>query len=158
MTIECCNQTGMAWATGDLVYYVAISALVFFILGLLLGRRWKGPAQGGQRPAFRNRPFQGGGAAAVRRDGPAEIYVGNMSLEMTREDVAQEFGKFGKVQNIRLIVKHGEKKAFGFVDMPVPAEAEAAIRALHGKDVKGSVMEVNIAKSPRGQRHMRRRR
>ena len=156
MTIVC-NQMGMAWTCWDLVYYVAIGALVFFVLGLLLGRRWQGPGQAAIRSAFRKRPFQGG-APAVRRDGLSEIYVGNLSLEMTRDDVAREFGKFGSVQNIRLIAKHGEKKAFGFVDMPVAAEAEAAIQSLHGKEVKGSVLEVNIAKSPRGQRHMRRRR
>ncbi|MFO7536278.1 MAG: RNA-binding protein [Kiritimatiellia bacterium] len=85
-----------------------------------------------------------------------EIYVGNLSTDVTREELESEFGRFGKVINIRLITKHGESKSFGFVEMAVPSDAEAAIAALAGKDYKGNPLEVNIAKSPRGNRRHRR--
>jgi len=142
---------------GMVIAYGAIASLVFFIFGLLLGRRWRGAIRGG-RPAFAKKKFVAGNGDTSRKDGPAEIYVGNLSLDMTREDVEREFGRYGTVQNVRLITRQGEKKAFGFVDMPVPREADAAIQALHGREIKGSALEVNIAKSPRSHRHSRRRR
>lgn len=156
--ISSCCQTSLAWTNSGLVYYCAISALVFFIAGLLLGRRWKNPVNTGNRPVFNRKPAFQGQPSAPRRDGPVEIYVGNLSLDVVREDLEREFGRFGKVQNIRMIAKHGEKKGFGFVEMGILTEAEKAIKALHGQDLKGSVLEVNIAKSPRSHRRQNRRR
>jgi hypothetical protein len=141
----------------SLVYYCALSGALFFFLGLILGRRWKISHPSATRPAFRRPAFQGQ-SSTPRKDGPVEIYVGNLSLDVVREDLEREFGRFGKVQNIRLITKHGEKKSFGFIEMLVPSEADAAIQALAGKDLKGSTLEVNIAKSPRGHRRSNRRR
>lgn len=149
-----CESTVLNWS---LVYYCAISGALCFFMGLLLGRRWKMSPPSAMRPAFRRPGFQGQ-APMPRKDGPVEIYVGNLSLEIVREDLEREFGRFGKVQNIRLITKHGEKKSFGFIEMTSPSEADAAIKALAGKDFKGSELEVNIAKSPRGNRRSNRRR
>jgi RNA recognition motif-containing protein len=143
----------------ELVFYCAITGAMFFLLGLLLGRRWKtssGAPRFNRKPDFRKPAFPVK-AQPPRKDGPVEIYVGNLSLEVTKEDVEKEFSRFGKVQNIRLITKHGESKSFGFVEMAVPGEAEEAIKALAGKDFKGSPLEVNIAKSPRGHRRHHRR-
>ncbi len=91
-----------------------------------------------------------------RREGPAEIYVGNLSLDVTRDEIQREFGQFGKVLNIRLIAKRGEPKGFGFVAMEKQEEAEKAIQALHGRELKGSALEVNIARTPRARRNHRR--
>jgi RNA recognition motif-containing protein len=91
-------------------------------------------------------------------DGPVELYVGNLALEVTKEDVEKELSKYGKVLNIRLITKHGENKSFGFVEMASPGEADEAIKALAGKDFMGNDLEVNVAKSPRGHHHRNRRR
>jgi hypothetical protein len=149
-----CEWMTFNWS---LVYYCSISGALCFFLGLMLGRRWKLTPPPASRPAFRRPAFQGQ-APMLRKDGPVEIYVGNLSLEVVREDLEKEFGRFGKVQNIRLITKHGEKKSFGFIEMLVPSEADEAIKALAGKDLKGSELEVNIAKSPRGHRRSNRRR
>ena len=142
----------------------AITGLVFFILGLLLGRRWKSrPASVGynnRRPDFRKPAFQSKSPPPPppRKDGVVELYVGNLGLETTKEDVETEFGKYGKVLNIRLITKPGENKSFGFVEMGSANDADEAIKALAGKDFMGNALEVNVAKSPRGHHHRNRRR
>jgi RNA recognition motif-containing protein len=154
-----------------MMFYCSIFSAIFFLIGLLLGRRWKSRPVGGgyhnnnnRRPDFKRPAFQQGRPQQqqqqqppVRQDGPVELYVGNLALEVTKEEVEAEFGKYGKVLNIRLITKQGEDKSFGFVEMATPAEADEAIKAMAGKDYKGNALEVNVAKSPRGH-HRRRRR
>jgi RNA recognition motif-containing protein len=76
------------------------------------------------------------------------IYVGNLSREATEADLKQAFEAFGKVDTAAIIKDKvsGESKGFGFVEMPVPAEAQVAMIELNGKDLKGRPMTVNEAK------------
>ena len=73
-----------------------------------------------------------------------EIYVGNLSYDMTDEQLRAAFAKYGEVRRARVIEnRHTHKsKGFGFVEMCYRAQAEAAIRALHDKSVMGRRLRV----------------
>lgn len=78
-----------------------------------------------------------------------EIYVGNLSYDMNEAQMRKEFEKFGAVKSARIIANrfNHKSKGFGFVEMPNRPEAEAAIKALHDKDVLGRKLRVNEAKN-----------
>ncbi len=80
------------------------------------------------------------------------IYIGNLSYEVTDEDLKQAFGAFGQVESINIIKDKysGESKGFGFVEMPDKAGAQSAIEGLNGKDLKGRTLKVDEAR-PRAQ-------
>lgn len=87
------------------------------------------------------------------------IYVGNLSYSVTEEDLQNEFGAFGELASVNIIKDKftGRSKGFGFVEMPSNSEADAAIKALNGKDLKGRNIKVNPAKpSGSGGRQKRR--
>jgi cold-inducible RNA-binding protein len=76
------------------------------------------------------------------------IYVGNLSYEVTEEDLKQEFGTFGQVELVKIIQDNytGRSKGFGFVEMPNNSEAQAAIDGLKGKELKGRALNINEAR------------
>ena len=76
------------------------------------------------------------------------IYVGNLSRDVTEEDLREAFGAFGQVASVNIIKDKfsGEPRGFGFVEMPEKAEAQAAIAGLNGKDLKGQTLNVNEAR------------
>jgi len=76
------------------------------------------------------------------------IYVGNLSFEVTEEDLRQAFEGFGQVVSVTIIKDRysGESKGFGFVEMPAKAEAQSAITGLNGKELKGRTLNVNEAR------------
>lgn len=80
------------------------------------------------------------------------IYIGNLSYEVTEEDLKQEFEAFGEVSSISIIKDNysGQSKGFGFVEMPKLTEGQAAINGLNGKQIKGRPVTVNGAR-PRGE-------
>ncbi|KKL15765.1 hypothetical protein LCGC14_2502340 [marine sediment metagenome] len=77
-----------------------------------------------------------------------KIYVGNLSYEVTEEDLRQEFGAFGEVTSANIITDRdsGRPKGFGFVEMATKSEAEAAITGLNGKTLKERTIVVNEAR------------
>ena len=77
-----------------------------------------------------------------------KIYVGNLSYEVTEEDLRQEFGAFGEVTSANIITDKysGRPKGFGFVEMATKSEAEAAITGLNGKTLKERTIVVNEAR------------
>ncbi len=81
------------------------------------------------------------------------IFVGNLSREASEDDLKQAFQAFGEVATASIIMDKftRESKGFGFVEMPVKTEAEAAIAGLNGKDLKGRALTVNEAR-PREER------
>ncbi|NIN92457.1 RNA-binding protein [bacterium] len=88
------------------------------------------------------------------------IYVGNLSRDVTEEDLRQTFEAFGKVETVSIIKDKfsGESRGFGFVEMPAKAEAESAIADLNGKELKGRPIKVNEARPrPEGRRGRGRR-
>jgi RNA recognition motif-containing protein len=77
------------------------------------------------------------------------IYVGNLSFEVTDEDLREAFAEFGQVESAAVIKDRfsGKSRGFGFVEMPAKAEAEAAISGLDGSDMKGRALKVNEARA-----------
>lgn len=76
------------------------------------------------------------------------IYVGNLSREVTEKDLQQVFETFGQVTSAKIIKDKfsGVSRGFGFVEMPVKSEAHAAITGLNGKELKGQALTVNEAR------------
>ncbi len=86
-----------------------------------------------------------------------KLYVGNLSYSVRDDDLEQEFAPYGNVQSAKVIMDRDTQrsKGFAFVEMSSASEAEAAIQALHGKNLSGRDMTVNIARpmearAPRG--------
>ncbi len=81
------------------------------------------------------------------------IYVGNLSPDVTEDDLRQTFEAFGQVESANVIVDKfsGESRGFGFVQMPSKEEATKAIAEMNGKDLKGRALNVNEAR-PRVER------
>ena len=77
-----------------------------------------------------------------------KIYVGNMSYEVTEEDLRVTFGQFGQVESATIIKDRdsGQSKGFGFVEMSSKDEGQAAINDLNGKELKGRTLNVNEAR------------
>lgn len=88
-----------------------------------------------------------------------KIYVGNLAYSVTEEDLRETFAEFGDVESAEIIKDRfsGQSKGFGFVEMPDNSGADAAIKALNGKALKGRNVKVNQAQ-PKGSRPQRRRR
>jgi len=80
------------------------------------------------------------------------IYVGNLSRDVTEDDLRQAFEAFGEVSSVNIIKDRftGESRGFGFVEMPTKTDAEAAITGMNGQDLKGRAVNVNEAR-PRAQ-------
>ena len=77
-----------------------------------------------------------------------KIYVGNLSYEVTEENLRLAFEPFGQVESAIIIKdKHsGQSKGFGFVEMASKAEGQSAIDSLNGKELKGRALNVNEAR------------
>ncbi len=76
------------------------------------------------------------------------IYVGNLSSEVTEDELRLAFEEFGQVETAKIIKDKysGESKGFGFVEMPSKDEGQSAIDNLNGKDLKGKTLNVNEAR------------
>ncbi len=76
------------------------------------------------------------------------IFVGNLSREVTEEDLREAFGSYGQVDRVSILRDKftGEPRGFGFVEMASKAEAEAAIAGMNRKDLKGRSLNVNEAR------------
>ena len=76
------------------------------------------------------------------------IYVGNLSYEVTQEDLNSVFAEYGTVKRVQLPTDRetGRVRGFGFVEMGTDAEEAAAIDALDGAEWMGRDLKVNKAK------------
>lgn len=81
------------------------------------------------------------------------IYVGNLSYQVTQEDLTQTFAEYGTVKRVQLPTDRetGRFRGFAFVEMGTDAEEDAAIEALDGAEWMGRDLKVNKAK-PREER------
>ena len=77
-----------------------------------------------------------------------KLYVGNLSYEVSSEDLERLFQPHGKVVSTQVVSDRvtGQSKGFGFVEMSSNSEAQAAIEALNGKEHDGRALTVNQAK------------
>ncbi len=76
------------------------------------------------------------------------IYVGNLSFEVSEENLRQAFEAFGQVSSASIVKDKysGQSRGFGFVEMPDQSEAQTAIKNLNGKELLGRNMNVNEAR------------
>ncbi len=76
------------------------------------------------------------------------IYAGNLSYDVTEEDLQTAFAAHGQVESVNVIKDRfsGESRGFGFVEMPSKEEGMAAIEALNGTQIKGKSITVNEAR------------
>jgi RNA recognition motif-containing protein len=76
------------------------------------------------------------------------IYVGNLSYDVTEEDLSSVFSEYGTVKRVQMPTDRetGRMRGFAFVEMATEAEEAAAIDALDGAEWMGRDLKVNKAK------------
>lgn len=76
------------------------------------------------------------------------LYVGNLSFEVTQDDLKQVFAEYGTVNRVQVPTDRetGQLRGFAFVEMGAEAEEAAAIEALDGAEWMGRNLKVNKAK------------
>ncbi len=76
------------------------------------------------------------------------IYVGNLSYDVTQEDLGKVFEEYGGVKRVQLPTDRetGRSRGFGFVEMESEDQESSAIEALDGAEWMGRVMKVNKAR------------
>ena len=76
------------------------------------------------------------------------LYVGNISYEMSEDDLTSTFGKYGEVVSVKIINDKftGRSRGFGFVEINSDDGGKKAIEELNGKDIKGRQLVVNEAR------------
>ena len=119
---------------------LAATGLLGLVLGLIIAK-----SGCGRRSSSSSR-----GESESYGDGSCvEIYVGNLSYDMTEAQMRKEFERYGAVKSSRIITNrfNSKSKGYGFIEMPNRPEAEAAIKALHDKDIIGRKLRVNEAKN-----------
>jgi RNA recognition motif-containing protein len=77
-----------------------------------------------------------------------KLYCGNLSYNVSSNDLEQMFAEFGSVKSAEVINDRdtGRSKGFGFVEMQTDNEALAAIEGLNGRENDGRALTVNEAK------------
>lgn len=75
------------------------------------------------------------------------LYIGNLSHDVTDEDLRAAFEAYGKVTSAKVIKDNftGMSKGFGFVEIPNNSEADSAMKALNGEELKGMPIKVSEA-------------
>ena len=82
------------------------------------------------------------------------IYVGNLSFDVTEQDLQEIFEAFGEVTSVKIIKDKysGQSKGFGFVEMPKKADGESAITGLKDEELKERRLKVDEARPRSGGR------
>lgn len=81
---------------------------------------------------------------------PRKLFVGNLPFRMTDAELEEMFAPFGEIVSVKIITDRqtGRSKGFAFVEYAAEDAAEKAIEALHGQDVDGRALVVNVARPP----------
>ena len=142
----CMTSLSGNYEVGQILILILVWFLVGLLLGMRIGRNRAGRTGGDSSPRGSDRRAPKGPAGSP---GSVEIYVGNLAYDINDDELRKMFSEFGQVESIRVITNkfNGKSKGYGFVNMSDSAGAQDAIRALHGKDVKGRELVVNEAKS-----------
>lgn len=76
-----------------------------------------------------------------------KLLIRNLARVTTADEIKEMFEAFGRVQSCAVVMdnKTGVSKGFGFVEMPKPGEAKAAMKNLNGKEVAGNIIRVKKA-------------
>jgi RNA recognition motif-containing protein len=78
-----------------------------------------------------------------------ELYVGNLSYDLSEKELTKAFSAYGKVLSVRIIKNkfNNRSKGYGFLEMATQPGSDKAVKAMHGKEVKGRKLVVNEARS-----------
>ncbi len=81
------------------------------------------------------------------------LYVGNLAMEVTEEDLKANFSEVGKVVSVTVVKDKytGLSRGFGFVEMETEKEAQEAIQKFNGGQLLGKTLTVNEARPKRDQ-------
>ena len=73
-----------------------------------------------------------------------KLLIRNLTRTITEVELRELFESYGTVQSCTLVMdkETGGSKGFGFVEMPKPGEAKAAMKNLNGKDIEGNQIRV----------------
>ncbi len=86
------------------------------------------------------------------------IYVGNLSLEVTEDELRKEFTAYGEVRSVTIMndkyIGSGQPRGYGYVEMSLKAEGTTAIANLSGKKLKDRTVEVVEALPLSDKRHI----
>ncbi len=88
------------------------------------------------------------------------MYVGNLSFNVTEEDLKALFSEYGEVESVNIVLDRFSKQSrgFGFVEMLNNSEADKAIKALNGNELKGKSIKISQSEPNRRKKNSRRRR
>jgi RNA recognition motif-containing protein len=77
-----------------------------------------------------------------------KLFVGNLSFKTTENDLQEAFSAHGTVTEANLMMDRmtGRSRGFAFVTYATPEEAQKAIQAMHGQQLDGRALTVNIAR------------
>jgi len=77
-----------------------------------------------------------------------KIYIGNLSFDVTEEELREEFAAFGAVESVAIPTDRysGRPRGFAFIEMPTVSEGQAAITGLNGKTLKERTLNVSAAR------------
>jgi cold-inducible RNA-binding protein len=104
-------------------------------------------------PAFGNSLWKATVSRTVKHHMSNKLFVGNLSFDITENDLQDAFAAHGTVTETNLMMDRmtNRPRGFGFVTMSTAEEAQKAIDALNGKELGGRALTVNVAK-PREER------
>jgi RNA recognition motif-containing protein len=104
-----------------------------------------------ERRGDRNGGDRGGERSESRREEGVSVLVRNLTFKLSKEDLREEFEKFGSVKDVYIPLDYmtREPRGFAFIEMSCKAEADEAISALDGKDLDGRVIKVLLAAQKR---------
>ena len=77
-----------------------------------------------------------------------KLYVGNLSLNTSKNELQTLFAETGTVETVALIEDRetGRSRGFGFIEMSTKEEGAAAIEKFNGQELDGRTLKVNEAK------------
>jgi RNA recognition motif-containing protein len=81
-----------------------------------------------------------------------KLYVGNLSFDVTKEDLEELFAQAGTCESVAVITDRatGQSRGFAFVEMGSNGEAQRAIQQFDGQEIKGRTIKVNEARETGG--------
>lgn len=78
-----------------------------------------------------------------------KLLIRNLARTVSENELRAMFEEYGSVQSCSLVIDKDtqQSKGFGFVEMPKPGEAKAAIKVLNGQEIAGSKIRVKKAET-----------
>jgi len=83
-----------------------------------------------------------------------KLLIRNLARNVTEAELQALFTDHGTVQSCSLVMDKvtGESKGFGFVEMPKPGEAKAAMKNINGRSINGEKVRVKKAEPAPGEK------